>query len=218
MQSTLGDILGENFERFLRWVYPGVLALSLLHLGRVQETGPDRTAPGNLVQTLGLSGQGDAVQLLGIGMAIIFLSFLLYFLQRYVVHEMIVHYLLFVFGKGDAYGYGNAHAKVKDRDDKSNLHRSPKQFWHWNTMLQLDYGSVLGGRYSANRDYGWSVTHAIGLSSWTILLAGFLHRDGSTLDNLSVVSFTVGSVFACAWIWQELKNILPEVWSNPLRF
>ena len=70
----------SNVEGFARWVYPGLLVLGLLHMGRVD----------SITQTLMLDGLKEAVQVSGLIAATIIISQVIYHLHRYLLHEWLI--------------------------------------------------------------------------------------------------------------------------------
>ena len=99
MQDALGSVF-SNLERFLRWVYPGVLVLGLLHLG---------TRKGALVFLHLDQNISGSLQIFGLVAAVVVSGLVVYSLQRYLVHEVIIQYTLFFFRLGDAFNYALRH-------------------------------------------------------------------------------------------------------------
>lgn len=198
MQDVFGNLLAK-VERFLRWIYPGLLLLALLHLGRTT----------SLLEWDALSQQAVAVQVFALVAAAIVASILIYAAQRYFLHEVVVQYLLFLCGKGDAFNY------AKHNCESPPLRRRccPTAFWEWSSRLNVESYS-LGEGYSNLRDYAWGVTHALGLSSWVIWIGWALKDDGSTLDRAFWWLLALSISFFALWLWQELRNVLPPLWGN----
>ncbi len=202
MQDAVQSLL-SNVERFLRWVYPGLLFLALLHLG----------SKDGVIETSGLDVRSPSLQIFGLTTWAIVAGFVIYSLQRYVVHEMFVQYLVFwvAIRKGDAYSYA-----LKKKCVDTPIRRFPSHFWQWSACLQWDSLQAMQG-YSGWRDYSWAVTHALGLSSWLILLGRLLAQEGSTLSKANWWVVGIGVILAGMWLWQELRNILPPIWADPPR-
>lgn len=206
----MGDPFGvllNNVERFLRWVYPGLLVLGLLQLGTTD----------GVAAVLKLKNESDAVQIFGLVVATIVVGFIVYAMQSYLLNEGLVRFLLFfcLFPLGDAYNYAKSrNAAVKDTRWWQLWRRHPAVFWHWSIKLNLESQELWGGRYRQGRAYDWGVTHALGLTSWLILLAAVFAQKRSTLDDLNTGVIVVGALLGLAWLWQELKNVLPGIWGQ----
>jgi len=198
MQEAVTGFL-TNVERFLRWVYPGLLLLALLHLGRKT----------SLPEWQALRQQEVAVQVFALVAVTIVASILIYAGQRYFVHEIFIQYLLFLSGNGDAFNY----AKQKGKPPPLRRRWCPTVFWEWSSRLNLESRSLPGG-YSDLRDYSWGVTHALGLSAWLILLTSRYGEENSIVDKFEVWALVLGAVLALSWIWQEFRNVLPPLWGN----
>ena len=198
MQDSLRSFL-DNIERFLRWLYPGVLLLVLLHMARSNDDGPQ-----SVMVTLRLSEEPTAVVLGGLLGAAIVGSVVLYSLQRYLISEIVVQYLIFwwITGAGDAFQYARVRSQTPNR-------WNPIHFWGWSNTLRRDTLDS-GGATQAWQDYTWAVAHAIGVSAWTIgLVFFFFTEQGSLLDSIEDgwVWLAV-SVLGLAWVWQELRSVL----------
>jgi len=199
MQEAVTGFL-SNVERFLRWIYPGLLVLGLLYLGRTD--GP--------MVFLHLKNGSDAIQIFGLLVGVIVASILIYAAQRYLVHEMVIQYLLFLCGKGDAFNY----AKHKGKPPPLRRRCDPTPFWCWSSRLNVE-SRTLGRDYNELRDYAWGVTHALGLTWWLILLGGLRAAPESQLGKLPdwVLGVVVAGMFV-VWLWQELRNVWPPLWGN----
>jgi hypothetical protein len=196
MQEAVGNLLA-NVERFLRWVYPGLLLLALMHLGRKT----------SLPEWEALRHQAVAVQVFALLAAAIVASILVYAAQRYFLHEMVVQYLLFLRGKGDAFNYAT-------QNGEPDTLRWPQDFWHWSSRLNVE-SRTLGRDYNDLRDYAWAVTHALGVTWWLILLGRLLAAPESVIGRLPgwALGLIVGGLFV-VWLWQELRNVLSPLWAN----
>ena len=80
--------LVSDVERFARWVYPGLLLIVLLHLGR----------DGGLIKSLNLDGQAGVVVVFALTVGAIVSSNIIYSLYRYGFHP-ILQRAFFIFGK-----------------------------------------------------------------------------------------------------------------------
>jgi len=150
------EAFGRYFERFVRWVYPGMLFLLLLHLGRPDLLGQFR---------IGEKG------ILGIIILIVVFSFIIYSLHRYVLHEI---YLLFAYLIGYS-APGRIARKRKNlpecrkfqifEDQKSFL---IKRFCENQEKRETSGKQTIDGfsDYLFNR---WAVTHAMGLTGWVLI-------------------------------------------------
>ena len=200
MQNAVQDFL-INVERSFRWVYPGLLLLVLLHLGNA----------GALVGWNVVSDQKVAIQLFVLAAATVVMSFILYTVQRYLIHEVLVQYFMFVAGFGEAFNY----ARNRRGGLPKGIRRRPWDFWEWATKLNLASRSI-GNGFSEARDYAWGVTHALGVTSWLVWVGYLLSTTGSTLrQDGAVIGIIVASLlFLVLWLWQECRNVVPSVWAD----
>ena len=95
--------LVSNVERFVRWVYPGLLLPALLQLSRKD----------SVIDLIRLPEKsGDGVQVFALTTGVIVSSFVIYMLYRYLFHEP-MQYVLFLSGWSDVAVYVEKKPDVK---------------------------------------------------------------------------------------------------------
>ena len=194
------DSFLANIERFLRWIYPGLLVIVLLYLGDSLKLAD---FPGT---------EQSALKIFGLTVFAIVSSFVVYTLHRYVLHE-IIEYAFFVLGIG---------AKYVRREGQQNppaiwTHRlNPLQFWRWNSRFQrLKFGvsrKSAEGRFLDFLTYQWAVTHALGLTFWAIPVSYyFLSSDDSHLKAHPSAVLAGTILVLVAWVWQLCNNTASDI-------
>ena len=190
------EAFGRYFERFVRWVYPGMLFLLLLHLGR-----PD------LLRQFRIGGKG----IWGIIILIVVFSFIIYSLHRYVLHEI---YLLFAYLIGYS-APGRIARKRKNlpecrkfqifEDQKSFL---IKRFCENQEKRETSGKQTIDGfsDYLFNR---WAVTHAMGLTGWVLIAMYRIASENSCLGGFRLGILIIGILFFLGYGYQTL--LLTEV-------
>ena len=200
------DSLLSNVERFLRWVYPGFLLLVLLHFGRTI----------SLVETLGLDQQSGPVQILGLSIAIVVSSAIIYILHRYVIQEMIFEYGIFYLLCG--WGPVAEQARLQELGRRQVASWTNRllwwHFWRWNVDFQR---SKFG--YTRTSDthiwnfitYNWAVTHAIGISWWMLLITNLFAEPWSEIRGLRTWIWPLTGLLLFAWLWQVGNNTYGDI-------
>ena len=194
----------SNVEGFVRWVYPGLLLLGLLHMGRVA----------SITETLRLDGLKEAVQVSGLIAVAILTSQVIYHLHRYLLHEWIIQYVLFfLWGHGDivefAKGYDWKRNKPRSKSEgKTPRERNPLAFWYWSNKFEAESRQREHRAYMGYRDYSWGITHALGITSWMLLIATFCREPNSLLSGKTGVLWTIIIILALLWVLRVGRNIV----------
>ncbi len=185
------ESLGRNFERLLRWAYPGALFLVLLRMSRpnafdawAQVEHPWGLVVGGLVA-----------------------GFALYLIQANAINQVItivVQVLKWDVNVGLQVAMSSA--------------SEPRQGLRWLTRLMDRQAQGTIRRWSRTErdgrkgylDYGWATYHAMLLTGWLTLLFWQLSEDGSTLETaatwkvvLPVTLFVLGSF----WTYAQLTRV-----------
>jgi len=186
------EAFGKYFERFVRWIYPGMLLLLLFHLGRPDLLGQFR---------LGEEG------IFGLIVLIVIFSFIIYCIHRFVIHELILLFFCCI-DHGSLAKLAKKNRKLsKDESGKT----SSKARWIIRVLKFLVYPLHLlwqlfkasYGHYSnycqkekifLKKRFGedlsdylihrWAIAHAIGITGWLLLFMYVLADDKSCLGNL----------------------------------
>jgi len=196
MQDVVERLL-SNIERFMRWVYPGLLLLVLLHFGGRVE----------LETILGVERQSAAVQIFALAVIAFVSSFIIYSLHRYVVQEFI-EYVMFWFKRGPV-----AAGACKRGQLPPTWRRIIViwDFWLWNSQFQRRKFGILRvneveRKFTDFLMYNWALTHAMGVTAWMIPLVYCRSSPGSDLSKWGGEVLALTILFALAWVWQVGNN------------
>ena len=187
--GNLIDAIGRNFERLLRWFYPGLLLLVLLQIGRPKLL-YDRILPDE-DPVLALV----AITLVG--------SFLLYAIQRYVIHEVIYYCL---------YNWFNPPRRCSDTAEitfpgPKRYGRAPWRYWDANAdFAKVRFSSSSGDGFSGWLMYQFAMAHALGITGWLLAAMSLLSEDDSVLRDLSPWPLALAPLILFAWGWQLAHN------------
>jgi hypothetical protein len=198
----------SDVERFLRWIHPGILLLSLIHLGRTN----------GVIGFLNLTDQADASLILAaLAVAAIISGNIIYMLYRYGFHQFL-QWALFVIGKSDVAVYAGRHVVGRQETD-SWPDRCGSwiigRFFYWSNEFVRAAALKAGGdprfkEHMRNRDYLWGLTHGLGMTvilliiaqCWIIEDCSVLGRTSSNWQWILIVAL------ALIWLLMEVRNYL----------
>ena len=164
MPDLIGSLTRE-FERLVRWVYPGLLMLGLLHLGRP-----------NLFDALVVEEE----RLFSFMVIILVASFIVYGLHRYVLHLVIIE-LLWWWRWHPGSWIADGEQQVEPRWPLRFISPFFDKRVEW---IRLRFGKD-GRVESGYLAYRWAVTHAMFMTAWLIPLTIGLAETNSTLAELN---------------------------------
>lgn len=184
-----------NVERFVRWVYPGLLLMALIHF----------TNPKGALGALHLAGETSAA-LRGFALtaAVIIASFIIYTVYRYFFHQIVL-YVFFVIGFSDLRVFAN-NAGLKGSRGPCRFIRSNDQF---DLVVRSD---TRFERYIGFSDYVYSLSHGLGMT-WLMLFLWFWIVPSSRIEdkiNASLIApvnawWIVGLLFV-TWLLINIRN------------
>jgi hypothetical protein len=190
----IDNFLG-NVERFLRWIYPGLLFLVVFHLGTVD----------GLKQTLLRENSVLNVQpVFGLLALVVVSGTVIYALQRHCVNEFL-QLVFFVFKQGAVFYLYCTSGNNKCKDWRHRL--KPWVFWEYSSKAQIKrFGNEQNQQFRAYMTYSWSMNHALGLSSWVIPLGYMLSDSRSEFKQWGSFVWVLTAVFFVIWVWQFCHN------------
>ena len=188
MQNS-AEYLGRNFERLLRWVYPGALFLVLLRMSRPQA-----------FKAVADVESGNVWDLVVVGLAA---GFVVYLLQGYVINQLIsaVAQLL----RWDVNVYPS---------DQPIHCRCLRCLVRWVDPQARSIRRRYSTCESLNSylDYAWGVYHALSITGWLTILFFGIRAKGSVLASNGcwgwVVFGTALLLFiASLWAYAQLSRV-----------
>jgi len=190
-----------DVERFVRWVYPGLLLLAFLQFGR--EDG--------LIKMLDLLDEkSGTVRVFVLGLVAIVFSFGAYTVYRYIFHQL-VQWLFFLSGFSDVLEFARGRGVGRNWEASGFRKRGVRAFSRWSNAFELvsRSGSKYRG-YMGFNDYVWGLSHAIGVT-WLMLIAlAFCVESSSRIgrvENWKVWWVGLIVILVVAWVWVVLRNV-----------
>ena len=212
MQDIVGSLFA-NLEGVVRWFYPGILIISLRHLGLTD----------GLISRVGLSEYSNSIQILALVFGTFVSSFIAYTLHRYILQE-VIEYLIFywilrwgaVVMQASLKGPTNRVRRTRRIWQRLILLQSwnPFAFLFWNSRFQRSKFAKApkASEFLPYLTYSWAVTHAIGMSSWIVPLMYSQAEEGTNLSNFGLWRIlAITALLFVAWAWQEINNTISDI-------
>jgi len=168
--DKLIDSIWANFERFIRWVYPGALFLVLLAMSRPKAFEA-------------LVNMDDGIGKWGLVVGALVAGVIIYLLQGYVVSYIITVPLILL--KWDVRQGLQVDLDKRETEPKNQ----PVSCLRWMVPLFARMAAATRERWNAKEignylDYAWGVYHALLMTGWlTIAFFYLVAEQGSTLHT-----------------------------------
>jgi hypothetical protein len=189
--QDISEALGKNFERLLRWVYPGALFLVLLRMSRPEAF--DAVAHDEPVNVWGLVVVGLVA------------GFVVYLIQSYVVNYFVL--LLFQLKNWDVnQGLQVAPPETPEREPRWVFLRPLARLFD-------RYAQAIRDRVNLSEplvnylNYAWAAFHAVFITGWLTLVFFCVNDNQSVMDNVSAwyilppaVLLLCGGLFTYAYL------------------
>jgi len=184
------EAFGRYFERFVRWIYPGMLLFVLGHLFDINFIKNFDPLQNSIV---------DSIILMFV------FSFIIYSLHRYVVHEIFLHivYWIYYSGPGRLLKKDNPQT-VREHFSEFRFYKYQKEFLYKRFKKKTDFSDYLLNR--------WAATHAMGASGEILFVVYLLVKDNQSLNNswvIWLILIVCLVFFFLGWLPQSL--LLTEV-------
>lgn len=179
MSDTVGS-LAREFDRLVRWGYPGLLFLSLLHLGK-----------SDLLHDRMLVGEERLFSFIVI---ILVSSFVIYGLHRYVLHEALME-VLRALGWQPLFIDGELRG---DRPPVAPLRWIAPYYDGRSTRWTRRRNGSAEGEFSRALYIAWAVAHGMLITAWlSVLMIGLADSDSSlrqinAMNSLRIVAGLLG--------------------------
>jgi len=179
--QNFSEALGKNFERLLRWLYPGVLFLVLLHLSGQRDLIP--------ADNVGLYSWPIVIGGITVGAAV-------YLIQMYIVTQFISFIVVLIRWDVNA---------LVDNERPIGDCRFAKFVDRYARAIEARWRSSPQGTHSY-LDYAWATYHAASITGW-LALAFFCSRGpDSVLDKLGGwVVVVPSSLLLVGALWEYLQ-------------
>jgi len=192
--GPLIDSIDKNFQRLLRWAYPGILFLVLLHMSR----------PGEFVIL------SKVIYPWGLITAGLIAGAVIYLCQGYIFNQIVSHVALCLRWEL------NADYKI----DGDNTVRCKRIFGKllkhadlWASICSKRWGQDLH-RLDSYLNYAWAIYHATALTGWLVLIFFFVKGNGSPLAKIeSWIVLLIGVLLleGALWLYAWLSRVpIPE--------
>jgi len=159
--DKLVQSLGGNFERILRWIYPGALFLVLLRMSKPH-------AFKSLATPNDIGGPWELI------IAGLVAGFAAYLIQAYALNHLVS--LVFQVANWDINTGLHVNVRSGAGQPKLGLERLAHLFDRHAQATWLRWGGNLPEGLSNYLSYGWATYHAVSMTGWLTLLF-FLKKD-----------------------------------------
>ncbi len=171
------DVLGNSFERILRWIYPGVLIVVLAYWGKP-----------SLLCSVNIQGID---RIWGLVLVALVTGFVAYILQNYVLCECIGTILKKMGFPDHAEDGKNCFVTKADK----NLDEAWRRFGHRRDVMNSYLNYALGQ------------FHAALMTGWLTIVFWGISDAGSSLRNLPVLVVAILILFASLWQYMVLSRV-----------